>query len=118
MCGMGDKVHLLILSAKANLFSEKNRKIGQSPATILISMAETMPPHDSEEPKTQSIGVAVDWSARLAEHDRCLRTVVLARLGEHPAVDEAVQEVALVAVAQQPPLADLSRLRPWLHRAA
>jgi RNA polymerase sigma-70 factor (ECF subfamily) len=85
-------------------------------------MAETMLPHDSEgsasRPLVGGPTLAVDWSARLAEHDRWLRTVVFARLGERPAVDEVMQEVALAAVAQQAPLSDLTRLGAWLYRIA
>jgi RNA polymerase sigma-70 factor (ECF subfamily) len=103
-------------------FSQENRKIRPSPATILISMAEMTLPHDSEgserRPPVAGPARAVDWSARLAEHDRWLRTVVLARLGERPAVDEVMQEVALAAVAQQAPLSDLTRLGAWLYRIA
>ncbi len=60
----------------------------------------------------------VDWRAALAEHDRWLRTVVLARLGERQAVDEVMQEVALAAVAQRAPLEDSSKVAPWLYRLA
>ena len=61
---------------------------------------------------------AVDWTAKLAEHDRWLRTVVLARLGEPQAVDEVMQEVALAAVAQRAPLLDLARVGAWLYQLA
>ena len=54
----------------------------------------------------------------LVEHDRWLRTVVLARVGEAAAVDEVMQEVALAAVRQQAPLADVSKVGPWLYRLA
>lgn len=60
----------------------------------------------------------IDWRATLAEHDRWLRTVVLARLGERQAVDEVMQEVALAAVAQRAPLEDPSKVAPWLYRLA
>jgi RNA polymerase sigma factor (sigma-70 family) len=59
-----------------------------------------------------------DWAAALAEHDRWLRTAVLARLGERQAVDEVMQEVALAAVARRAPLADIARLPAWLYRLA
>ncbi|MBX6312375.1 MAG: RNA polymerase sigma factor [Isosphaeraceae bacterium] len=62
--------------------------------------------------------VAIDWAAALAEHDRWLRTAVLARLGERQAVDEVMQEVALAAVAQRAPLADPSKVGAWLYRLA
>jgi RNA polymerase sigma factor (sigma-70 family) len=60
----------------------------------------------------------IDWRAELAQHDRWLRTVVLARLGERQAVDEVMQEVSLAAVRQKAPLADKSKVAPWLYRLA
>jgi len=60
----------------------------------------------------------IDWQAALAEHDRWLRTVVLARLRESQAVDEVMQEVALAAVRQAAPLADAAKVAPWLYRLA
>ncbi len=61
---------------------------------------------------------AVDWQVALAEHNRWLRTVVCARLGQSAAVDEVMQEVALAAVRQQAPLLDADKLAPWLYRLA
>ena len=61
---------------------------------------------------------SVDWRAALAEHDRWLRTVVYARLGEPQAVDEVLQEVSLAAVRQQSPIADDRKIAPWLYRLA
>ncbi len=60
----------------------------------------------------------IDWQAVLAEHDRWLRTVVCARLGEAQAVDDVMQEVAMAAVAQRAPLADPGKVAPWLYRLA
>jgi RNA polymerase sigma-70 factor (ECF subfamily) len=60
----------------------------------------------------------IDWQATLAEHDRWLRTVLYARLGQAHAVDEVMQEVALAAVRQRAPLADASKAAPWLYRVA
>ena len=60
----------------------------------------------------------IDWQAVLAEHDRWLRTVVGARLGEPQAVDDVMQEVALAAVRQQSPIADPDKVAPWLYRLA
>jgi RNA polymerase sigma-70 factor (ECF subfamily) len=60
----------------------------------------------------------IDWQAVLAEHDRWLRTVVYARLGEPQAVDDVMQEVSLAAVRQQAPLADATKVAPWLYRLA
>ena len=61
---------------------------------------------------------AIDWGAELTRHDRWLRTVVFARLGEPQAVDEVMQEVAVAAVAQRSPLSDPTKVAPWLYRLA
>jgi RNA polymerase sigma-70 factor (ECF subfamily) len=61
---------------------------------------------------------AIDWQAALTQHERWLRTVVLARLREPQAVDEVMQEVALAAVKQAAPLADRAKIAPWLYRLA
>ncbi len=75
-----------------------------------------------QQPRKRPDGPAdartIDWPAVLAEHDRWLRTVVYARLGEAQAVDEVMQEVALAAVRQQAPLADPAKVAPWLYRLA
>jgi RNA polymerase sigma-70 factor (ECF subfamily) len=63
-------------------------------------------------------GPAVNWAAALADHDRWLRTVVAARTGERGAVDEVMQEVALAAVRQSAPIADTTKVAPWLYRLA
>lgn len=60
----------------------------------------------------------LDWSAELARHDRWLRTVVAARLGEPQAVDEVMQEVAVAAVEQKAPIEDPQKVAPWLYRLA
>jgi RNA polymerase sigma factor (sigma-70 family) len=60
----------------------------------------------------------IDWSAVLAEHERWLRTIVGARVGEPQAVDEVMQEVLLAAVRQRAPIADRSKMAPWLYRLA
>jgi RNA polymerase sigma factor (sigma-70 family) len=61
---------------------------------------------------------AIDWQAALAQHERWLRTVVLARVREPQAVEEVMQEVALAAVKQAAPLADAAKVAPWLYRLA
>jgi RNA polymerase sigma factor (sigma-70 family) len=66
----------------------------------------------------QGDAAGVDWAAVLAEHDRWLRTVLFARLGERQAVDDVMQEVALAAVEQKAPLADANKVSPWLYRLA
>ena len=61
---------------------------------------------------------SIDWSTLLGQHERWLRTVIFARLGGGEGVDEVLQEVSLAAVRQQAPLADQSRVSPWLYRLA
>ena len=74
---------------------------------------------DSENPNGGGGAAAkIDWAAKLAEHDRWLRTVVAARLGEPQAVDEVMQEVALAAVEQKAPIDDPKKVAPWLYRLA
>ncbi|REJ64685.1 MAG: sigma-70 family RNA polymerase sigma factor [Planctomycetota bacterium] len=58
----------------------------------------------------------IDWQAKLAEHDRWLRTVVYSRVGSPEAVDEVMQEVALAAVRQKAPISDAAKVAPWLYR--
>ena len=60
----------------------------------------------------------IDWQAALAQHDRWLRTVALARVREPQAVDEVMQEVALAAVKQSAPISDTAKVAPWLYRLA
>ena len=60
----------------------------------------------------------IDWSVALVEHERWLRTVVLARLGEPQAVDEVMQEVSLAAVRGQAPPNDPNKVAPWLYGLA
>jgi len=68
------------------------------------------------QPTTDSS--AIDWQALLAQHDRWLRTVVFARVGEPQAVDDVMQEVSMAAIAQRSPLADPLKVSPWLYRLA
>jgi len=65
-----------------------------------------------------AMGQSIDWTAALSTHERWLRTVVLAQLGERQAVDEVMQEVSLAAVAQRSPLTDPSKVAAWLYRIA
>jgi RNA polymerase sigma factor (sigma-70 family) len=81
-------------------------------------MAETTFLPGAGEPAERHAGLAIDWAAELVQHDRWLRTIVLARLGERQAVPEVMQEVALAAVAQRAPLNDRSRVGAWLYRLA
>ena len=61
---------------------------------------------------------AIDWPTALAQHDRWLRTVVLARLKERQAIDEVMQEVALAVVRGTAELLDPQKIAPWLYRVA
>jgi RNA polymerase sigma-70 factor (ECF subfamily) len=60
--------------------------------------------------------VQIDWDAALRRHERWLRTVVLARVGEAAAVDEVFQEVSLAAVRRGPD--DPAKVAPRLYRLA
>ena len=78
-----------------------------------MTQARGPSPREAQAPQA-----AVDWQAALAEHDRWLRMVVRARVGEGQCVDDVMQEVALAAVAQRAPLADATKVAPWLYRLA
>jgi RNA polymerase sigma-70 factor (ECF subfamily) len=60
----------------------------------------------------------MDWPAVLAAHDRWLRLVVLARVGERPAVEEVMQELALAVIRTRQVPDDPARLPAWLYRLA
>jgi RNA polymerase sigma factor (sigma-70 family) len=60
----------------------------------------------------------IDWPRVLADHDRWLRTVVYARMGETQAVNEVMQEVSLAAVRQKAPINDHTKVAAWLYRLA
>ena len=62
-------------------------------------------------------GLPIDWASILVRHDRWLRTVVAARLGERQAVDEVLQEVSLAAIAAKVAV-DPARVAGWLYRLA
>jgi RNA polymerase sigma-70 factor (ECF subfamily) len=73
---------------------------------------------DPRQPSSSPAAARIDWPAVLEKHDRWLRTVLCARLGNPDAVDEVMQEVAAAAVEQRSPLADASKVAPWLYRLA
>ncbi len=75
-------------------------------------------PNPERSKTTEPVAISIDWQAALNEHDRWLRTVVYSRLREPEAVDEVMQEVALAAVRQSAPLADATKVAPWLYRLA
>jgi RNA polymerase sigma-70 factor (ECF subfamily) len=83
-------------------------------------MTKPPPLPNADGPEGRPVPVLIDWGAALAQHDRWLRTAVLARLGvsERQAVDEVMQEVALAALAQRAPLGDPAKVAPWLYRVA
>ena len=54
---------------------------------------------EPRRPNADNPSAAIDWPAALAAHDRWLRTVVAARLGEPQAIDEVMQEIAMAVVA-------------------
>ncbi|MFC1758053.1 RNA polymerase sigma factor [Planctomycetota bacterium] len=62
--------------------------------------------------------ISIDWRAELERHRQWLRTVIAARCGEAQAVDEIFQETAAAAVAQKSPLADATKVAPWLYQIA
>jgi RNA polymerase sigma-70 factor (ECF subfamily) len=66
----------------------------------------------------ESAARRMDWNALLAQHQRWLRTVVVARLGDAEGADEVLQEVALAAVRQRAPISDPTKTAPWLYRLA
>ncbi len=67
--------------------------------------------------KAEHLQLPIDWAAALVRHDRWLRTVVAARLGERQAVDEVLQEVSLAAVEGRSGV-DPDRVAGWLYRLA
>jgi RNA polymerase sigma factor (sigma-70 family) len=90
-------------------------KIPPAVETNLMAMTTPNPRQSSE---AGIVGADIDWPNALAEHERWLRTVVGARLGEPQAVDDVMQEVALAAVRQRAPLADPTKVAPWLYQLA
>jgi RNA polymerase sigma-70 factor (ECF subfamily) len=82
------------------------------------NMTDMKPAPQSDDSARSLAEPGIDWAGELARHDRWLRTVIAARLGEGQAVNEVMQEVALAAVAQRAPLADCTRVGAWLYRLA
>jgi RNA polymerase sigma-70 factor (ECF subfamily) len=77
-------------------------------------MARDDPTQRPSEPATSP----VDWPAVLAQHGRWLRTVVLARVADHAAADDVMQDVATAAVDKGHQLRDPAKVAPWLYRLA
>src|SRR5438132_7716422 len=109
--------HARAISASRKLFA-KTPQDQAACGNYSFNMAEMTPLPGLEGTAPRPVQRAIDWAATLAAHDRWLRTVVLARLGERQAVDEVMQEVALAAIAQRAPLHDLGRVGAWLYRLA
>jgi RNA polymerase sigma factor (sigma-70 family) len=76
-------------------------------------MARDNPTQRPSEPATR-----VDWPAVLAQHARWLRTVVSARVADHAAADDVMQDVATAAVEKGHQLRDPAKVAPWLYRLA
>ncbi len=72
----------------------------------------------SERPDGSAVICNLDLPTLLRQHDRWLRSVVYARVGEWEGVEDVMQEVALAAVKRQGTLPEPSRLAPWLYRVA
>ena len=75
-------------------------------------------PNPRPEPEAAAGVARIDWPSALAEHERWLRTVVCARVGEPQAIDEVMQDVSLAAVRQHAPLSDPAKVGAWLYRLA
>lgn len=90
------------------------------PAAETFHIVMTQPSSRPEPPAraSRTEALRIDWQAAITKHDRWLRTVIRARVGEAQAVDEVMQEVSLAAVRQKAPLADPNKLAPWLYRLA
>ena len=90
-------------------------KIPALAETNLMAKKEPNPRRRAEAPADAA---AIDWSGELARHERWLRTVICARLGEPQAVDEVMQEVSLAAIRQRAPINDPEKVAPWLYQLA
>lgn len=60
----------------------------------------------------------IDWAQALESNRRWLATVVHARLADHQAAEDVLQEVALAAIKQSSKPTDPSKVAPWLYRIA
>jgi len=72
----------------------------------------------SNRPDGSAANDNLDLTMILRQHDRWLRTVVYARVGEWEAIDDVMQEVALAAIRHSATLPEASRMGPWLYRVA
>ena len=80
-------------------------------------MAMSMP-NPRQMPEVGPNATSIDWPSVLAEHERWLRAVIYARVGEPQAVDEVLQDVSLAAVRQHAPITDPAKVGAWLYQLA
>lgn len=59
-----------------------------------------------------------EWIQLLTTHQRWLKTVILARLGEPDAVEDVFQEVALAVLSSGQAVVELKSVAAWLYRVA
>ena len=67
---------------------------------------------------TGPIKASIDWAQALEINRRWLATVVHARLADHQAAEDVLQEVALAAIRQTSKPTDPTKVAPWLYRIA
>ncbi len=60
----------------------------------------------------------IDWAQALEMNRRWLSTVVHARLSDHQAAEDVLQEIALATVCQATKPTDPAKVAPWLYRVA
>ncbi len=60
----------------------------------------------------------IDWAEALDINRRWLSTVIHARLADHQAAEDVLQEVALAAIRQPSKPTDPTKIAPWLYRIA
>lgn len=64
------------------------------------------------------IKASIDWVQALEINRRWLATVVHARLADHQAAEDVLQEVALATLRQTSKPTDPTKVAPWLYRIA
>ena len=69
-------------------------------------------------PMDGPIKASIDWVQALEINRRWLATVVHARLADHQAAEDVLQEVALAALRQTSKPTDPTKVAPWLYRIA
>ena len=69
-------------------------------------------------PMDGPIKASIDWVQALESNRRWLATVVHARLADHQAAEDVLQEVALAALRQTSKPTDPTKVAPWLSALA